>query len=291
MKRKGFTLIELLVVIAIIGMLLAILAPAMQNAKKLAAGSTCLANLRGLALSFYLYAENNDGKVARSGVTNRPNDELRWVDRPINNSGVQTNHNSTVEEKLNGLMNGLLFPYTETVKVYHCVGDKRFRDDIVGGGKGGYRSYSMPDSIGGTGGWTVTSDITGAQTRINRIENYSQFINPSGKYVFIEENYTHGSGTSAINPPDVGYNTNNWSFWHGDTYEAWWDPLAPWHNDKTNLGYADGHAQKLVWRDERTIWFSKDRFDPRLGTDKHSCATQLNNVDQQYMSRAFPAGK
>ncbi len=90
------------------------------------------------------------------------------------------------------------------------------------------------------------------------------------------------------------YNGGPWSFWHDDIYEAWWDPLAPWHNDRTNLGYADGHGAKLVWKDERTVWFAHDRFDTRLATTpgntptKHEAAEQPNNPDQQYMSRAFP---
>ncbi len=152
----------------------------------------------------------------------------------------------------------------------------------------------MPETIGNIKSngdpdeFTVTSDLTGATYRIKAIIKYSDFRTPGDKYVFVEENYTHGSGTPGSQPPDMGYNGGVWSFWHGDTYEAWWDPLAPWHNDKTNLGYADGHAQKLVWKDQRTIIFSKDRFDPRLGGSKHECATQYNNPDQEYMSRAFP---
>ena len=59
--RPGFTLIELLVVIAIIAILAAILFPVFARAKEKAHQASCQSNLKQLAMSILMYADDHEG--------------------------------------------------------------------------------------------------------------------------------------------------------------------------------------------------------------------------------------
>jgi len=74
-RREGFTLLELLVVIGMVGVLAALLLPALTSAKGRAKRATCLNNLHQITLATRMYAEDHqDAVVLPSGPVAAPTD-------------------------------------------------------------------------------------------------------------------------------------------------------------------------------------------------------------------------
>lgn len=236
--RKAFTLIELLVVISVIALLMAVLIPVLKAAKETATGAICASNLHNLAAAWFTYTIENDGRLVDGDVPSSTGGFAKrtfWVTPPMDENGRYIGDSPLldIEDKKRGIRDGTLFPYVKDEEVYHCPADKRYRqppDPAFDGLDGGYRSYSIPDGLSAEGDF--------------RVERYMQIKKPAEKYVFIEENDMRAFNRGSWCLEDVDNFTTAWE---------WTDPLAAWHNKKSTLGWADGHATVNRWVEKATI--------------------------------------
>jgi len=269
--KKGFTLIELLVVIAIIALLMAVLLPALQAAKRHAEAVVCLSNLNGLSKSWVLYADENSNELVGAFTTRASGPAFSWVEQPQNDAGTAfKDGNSTVKEKINGIERGLLFPYVGDVKAYHCLSDKRFRKPrtIGSGGMGGYRTYSI--TLGLRGAWDSPSNQY-KDTWAKTVECHTKITTiktPGNKFVFVEE------------ADGRGMNLNSWML-DTNNKSAWIDPVAIWHSDSSTFGFADGHG-------ERRRWHQKEVLEMAERETPYWPARIIPGEDTDFVHRSYP---
>jgi len=221
MARRGLTLVELLVVVGAVSLLLALSFPALMRAKNQAQGAVCVQNQKSLAIGWLLYKDDNDDHMVGGNVGKHLYD---WVRGP-------TGPGTIIERQKEGIRQGAMFNYMGgSVDAYRCPADQR----KVIPGQLAFRSYSI---AGGANGETWQNAYTPA-------EKYSEILQPSTKYVFVEE------------ADPRGWNKGSWVF--NPQRQTWVDPLAIWHSRaRSTLGYADGHSEIHRWVDQSTVEMSE----------------------------------
>jgi prepilin-type N-terminal cleavage/methylation domain-containing protein len=263
MKQRGFTLIELLVVIAIVALLMAVILPALKSAKVQAQGTICLSNLNGLTKCWMLYAQENDERLVGTMVGPTGDPDYCWIAAPQDIAGqTLTAAEKAYEDEVRGIQQGLLFPYANEAKAYHCPSDTRYRKppERGGAGDGGYRSYSLVAGAGVIRQREI--DWLGYQP----FSKLSQIRSPGDKYIMVEE------------ADGRGINMNAWVL-QPQRPDTWVDPIAIWHVNSSTLGFADGHAEKRKWHDQTTLEMAERQATFHAAPDSE---------DLRFMVRSFP---
>jgi prepilin-type N-terminal cleavage/methylation domain-containing protein/prepilin-type processing-associated H-X9-DG protein len=213
--RRGFTLIELLVVIAIIAILAAILFPVFAKAREKARQSSCLSNVKQIALAILQYAQDYDERFPMLYDLGSPRNGL-----------IQTTQ-----------------PYTKNYQIHDCPSSdaKSAATSYLGSRSYGYHnSLFLAAAACPTLGQVLrpaeivmTGDVVGDPNAPGR------FAVPSGgamKCNYDGTNCTICGGThnSLFPSTTSGHSWQNPGF-----------PLLERHNGTGNVAFVDGHAKAM----------------------------------------------
>lgn len=229
-RLNGFTLLELLVVIAVIGILAALLLPALSRAKMRAQTLACLGNLRQLQSAWQMYGgDNNDAVVPNNAFysLSTPNTASTPYLTGVGQSwcpGVAPLDTTPVN-----LQSGLLYSYLHAAPVYHCPADTSTVSNQPTLLR--TRSYCMNISLN-------CSDASGCFVRASQICSPA----PVNLFVLIDtQEQDIWDATFGIFSADSSYASD------------WLDLPADRHSLGANLTFADGHAEYWHWRSPKVF--------------------------------------
>jgi prepilin-type processing-associated H-X9-DG protein len=221
------------VVIAIIGILAAILLPALAQAKVRAQAIICLNNTKQLLLAWHVYADDHEDRLPYNlGMSEfGPRTTLNWV------NNVMTWDLSSDNTNLATITDASLGPYSGTTSIYRCPSDHTLSaTQIAAGWDGRIRSYSMNAMIGDAGNFSKDGFNTNNPDYVQFFK-ITQIPQPTEIFVFLDEH------------PD---SINDGYFLERDYYSEWHDLPATYHNGVTSFSFADGHSQLHRWMQSGT---------------------------------------
>ena len=206
-QSHGFTLIELLVVIAIIAILAAILFPVFARAREKARQTSCLSNLKQLALAVQMYAQDYDETMPVAGYYGPGWDPDYGWDFTIVGWGSGP------------VTLGLIGPYTKNQQLQQCPSCR-------------LSGFGRP-----TTGYAYNTTYVGGRPDEGQSPAALGAIQSPTETVLLADAAVWSPFTNEV----IG---SNFLRAPGDPYYGWTGPNVHFrHNGTANVAYCDGHAK------------------------------------------------
>ena len=250
-RGDGFTLIELLVVVAIITILVAMLLPALSNARLKAQGLQCMSNHKQLTLAWKMYSDDNkDALLYASGwYPYTIQDPEVWVCGWLNWSDPNNPSNWDINQDI---VQSPLWPYCgKSAAIWRCPAD-RSAVTIDGRTLPRVRSMSMNLWVGGFHG--VDYGLSGSTDAYARggstwkiYLKMTDMVDPGPSKTFVLLDMREDS-------IDVGNFAPRMIGWPDHPEATGFDDFpGSYHHRAGGLSFADGHSEIHRWRDGRTM--------------------------------------
>jgi prepilin-type N-terminal cleavage/methylation domain-containing protein/prepilin-type processing-associated H-X9-DG protein len=206
--RKGFTLIELLVVIAIIAILAAILFPVFAKAREKARQTSCLSNVKQIALGVMMYAQDYDEHLP-----------IGW--------NVGTNGQCSGNVAVNNgqwTYRGAIYPYVKNTQLFFCPSGS----DVAG-----CRIYGWNPNLNGRGMARIQRPAN-----VSLIAESASWSTPVPGNRLDPESWGEPGGNSHWQVAWPGQGPYEGTGCNPCTRRPW-----ALHNGGLNVGFCDGHGK------------------------------------------------